>query len=67
MGKHHPFTTEPSNPHEGSIGQKHVDYYHYGEGGKEVGRTSHITNPGAIRYGEIAKEYRERQKEKGGK
>jgi len=67
MGKHHEYTTEPSNPHTGSIGKEHVDLYHYGKGGEEVGRTYHVTDPGTVHWGRVAKEHREKQKSGSGK
>jgi len=51
--KRREYTTEPSHPHEGKLGEKHVDLYHFGKGGEKVGETKHITNPNIIKWGEM--------------
>jgi hypothetical protein len=62
MDKHHEYTTEPSDPHSGSIEKEHVDLYHYGKGGEKIDETHHLTNPNLIHWGRLAKEHREKEK-----
>lgn len=52
----YPNTTTPSYPHEGSIGETHVDWEHRGEDGKVDYKTRHDTSDNAKKMGELQKQ-----------
>lgn len=65
MGKHTPYTSEPSNPHSSkSESREHVDLHHYGEGGRKDDSLTvpHLTDEKWVDYGRQAQEHREDQK-----
>ncbi len=51
MAKHIPYTSEPSYPHKGKFGKMHIEVYHYGESGRKVGQTKHVTDEGHLDWG----------------
>lgn len=66
MGKHTPFTSEPSKPHESKAEpDTHVEIYHYGEDGKEDKDLTvrHVTDEDTVKYGERTQELRDQQKQ----
>ena len=67
MGKHSPFTSEPSKPHSSKDEpRQHVEIHHFDEdGNKDDDMTiSHVTDPKMVDYGHKIQEYRDKDKKK---